>query len=218
MTPGPGSGPGERHDAGHDRSGWGTALRPGRRPALLCVDMVRAYFDDGGTFQLPSRDSLESAARVLAAAREAAVLVVHTKVRYAPGGVDGGIFFRKVAGLAVWVGDTPEGEFRPEVAPREGEPVIVKQMPSSFFGTSLAGTLTAAGVDTVVICGVSTSGCVRATAVDAMQHGFVPLVVGDACGDRSPTPHEANLADLQAKYAEVITEAQAVTYLSTLGP
>lgn len=209
------------HGAGHDRSGWGGALRPGARPALLLIDMVRAYFDDGGAFQLPSTASLESAARLLAAARDAGVPVVHTCVRYIPGGADGGVFFAKVAGLSVFAGEGPvgpddPGAFRPEVAPATGELLITKQMPSAFFGTSLAGTLTAMGVDTVVIAGVSTSGCVRASATDAMSHGFVPLVVADACGDRSLAVHDANLADLAAKYAEVIDEATARDYLASM--
>ena len=91
--------------------------------------------------------------------------------------------------------------------------MITKQYASAFFGTSLASTLHAWGVDTVVVVGVSTSGCIRATAVDAIQHGFVPLVVRDAVGDRAPEPHEANLRDLAAKYAEVVDEAAAVDYL-----
>jgi maleamate amidohydrolase len=94
--------------------------------------------------------------------------------------------------------------------------VISKQYASSFFGTHLAATLTAMGVDTLLISGLSTSGCVRATALDACQHGFLPFVVRDACGDRHPGPHEANLFDLQAKYAEVISEAQAIAHLKDL--
>jgi maleamate amidohydrolase len=91
--------------------------------------------------------------------------------------------------------------------------VITKQYASAFFGTSLASTLTALGVDTLLIAGVSTSGCIRASALDACQHGFVPLVVRDAVGDRHAAPHEANLFDLQAKYAEVLSLGQAVAYL-----
>ena len=87
-----------------------------------------------------------------------------------------------------------------------------------FFGTTLASTLTAMGVDTLLITGLSTSGCVRATALDACQHGFLPFVVREACGDRHPGPHEANLFDLQAKYAEVITEAQAIAQLQSISP
>jgi maleamate amidohydrolase len=214
---------GDPHSAGHDRSGWGGALQPGRRPVLLLVDLVRAYFDDGGAFQLPSDDAAASAGRLLAAAREAGVPVVHTCIRYAPDGSDGGVFLRKVAGLAVFAGEGPPGPdepggFEPRVRPADGERVVVKQMPSAFFGTGLAEQLHAEGVDTVVVAGVSTSGCVRASVVDAMSHGFVPLVVADACGDRTPEVHEASLTDLAAKYAEVVDEATAVAYLRTAGP
>lgn len=193
---------------------FGRRLEAGCRPALLMVDLVRAYFTPGTDLYLGGDSCLRSAARVLATARSAGVPVVHTRVRYAPGGADGGVFFRKVGALRHLVGDSPEGRFMPEVEPVDGETVIVKQYASSFFGTTLASTLTAMGVDTTVIAGVSTSGCVRATAVDACQHGFVPLVVRDAVGDRDPAPHEANLFDLQAKYAEVVGEADAVSYLS----
>ncbi len=206
------------HAAGHDRPGWGTPLQPGRRPALLCVDMVRAYFDDGGAFQLPSTRSLQAASRVLAAAREAGVLVAHSGVRYAADAVDGGSFVKRVPGLRVFIGDTEAGQFRAEVAPLADEVVVLKQMPSAFFGTTLASTLTAAGVDTVLVQGVSTSGCVRATVVDAMSHGFTVFVVGDACGDRSATVHDANLGDMGAKYAEVVDEAWAVGYLRDVRP
>jgi maleamate amidohydrolase len=126
------------------------------------------------------------------------------------------VFFRKLGALRELVGDAPGGQLMPEVAPRPGEPVVVKQYASGFFGTTLASTLIAWGVDTTVIAGVSTSGCVRATAVDACQHGFVPLVVRDAVGDRAPGPHQANLYDLQAKYAEVIDEPAAVRYLESV--
>jgi maleamate amidohydrolase len=159
-------------------------------------------------------DCLASAARVLAAAREAGIPVVHTRVSFAAGGVDGGPFFRKIAALRHFVGDGPLGAIRPEVAPLPEEIVLVKQYASSFFGTSLSSTLTGLGVDTLIIVGVSTSGCIRATAVDAIQNGYIPLVVRDAVGDREPGPHEANLFDLQAKYAEVVSEATVLDYLA----
>ena len=193
--------------------GFGGALAPGASPALLVVDLMRAYFDPDSPLCLPGRGCLDAAARVLAAAREGGVPVVHTRVAYGPGGADGGIFLRKVPALQQLVGGGPLGELMPEVAPRDDELVLVKQYASAFFGTTLASTLRAWGVDTVVVVGVSTSGCIRATAVDALQHGFVPLVVREAVGDRGPGPHEANLFDLQAKYAEVVGEQAATDYL-----
>jgi maleamate amidohydrolase len=183
---------------------------------VLAVDLMRAYFDPASELCLPDRHALESAARVVAAARAHGVPVVHTRVAYAADGADGGVFVRKVGALRRLFGGGPLSELMPEVAPVEGEVVVVKQYASAFFGTSLASTLRAGGVDTVVVVGVSTSGCVRATAVDAVQHGFVPLVVRDAVGDRDPGPHEANLFDLQAKYAEVVDEAAALGYLAHL--
>jgi maleamate amidohydrolase len=193
---------------------FGGHLEPGRSPALLLVDLVMAYFTPGSDLYLRDHGVLHSAARVLDAARQAGVPVVHTQVRYTEGGADGGVFFRKVRGLRHLVGDDPLGAPAPQVAPRGGEPVIVKQYASAFFGTSLASTLTSQGVDTVIVVGVSTSGCVRASAVDACQHGFIPLVVRDAVGDRDPGPHEANLRDLQAKYAEVVDESTILHYLA----
>jgi maleamate amidohydrolase len=198
-------------------AGFGRRREPGRRPALIMVDLVRAYFEPGADLYLGPTGCLQSAATVLAAARQAGVPVVHTQVRYAAGGADGGVFYRKVGALRHFAGTGPLGEIMPQVAPRDGEVVLVKQYASAFFGTSLASTLTASGVDTVLIAGVSTSGCIRATAVDAVQHGFVPLVVRDAVGDRDPRPHEANLFDLQSKYAEVVSEKAALAYLDELG-
>ncbi|WP_137121195.1 isochorismatase family protein [Segeticoccus rhizosphaerae] len=193
--------------------GFAGRLIPGRRPAVLAIDMMRAYFDEQSPFCLPSTSCLDSASRVLAAARATGVLVVHTRVEYGPKGVDAGVFLRKVGGLAQLIGPGPMSELMPQVAPADGELVVVKQYASAFFGTSLASTLVSAGVDTVVVLGVSTSGCVRASAVDALQYGFVPLVVREAVADRDDGPHEANLYDLQAKYAEVLDEQTAVAYL-----
>ncbi|GAB3021725.1 N-carbamoylsarcosine amidase [Nocardioides flavus (ex Wang et al. 2016)] len=192
---------------------FGATLTPGTRPTVLAVDLMRAYFDPASPLNLPDDGCLHSAARVLEAARAHDVPVVHTRVSYGPGGLDGGVFFRKVPALAQLVGDSPMGELMPEVAPRGDEVVVVKQYASAFFGTTLATTLHARGIDTVVVVGVSTSGCIRATVVDAIQHGFVPLVVEDAVGDRAPEPHWANLHDLRTKYAEVVDEPTAITYL-----
>lgn len=195
--------------------GFDGRLTPGTRPAVLSIDLMRAYFDKDSPLCLPSDDCLHAARRVLAVARAHGVPVVHTRVAYGPGGVDGGMFVRKVPALRqLFGGGGVMGELMPPVAPAADELVLVKQYASAFFGTTLASTLQAQGIDTLVLVGVSTSGCIRASAVDAVQHGFVPLVVRDAVGDRGPSPHEANLFDLQAKYAEVVDEPTAVAYLS----
>lgn len=193
--------------------GFAGTLRPGRHPVVLAVDLMRAYFDPASPMCLPSRECLASAARVLAVARGNGVPVVHTRVEFAPDGSDGGVFVHKVRALEHLFGGGPMSELMPEVAPVEGELVLTKQYASAFFGTSLASTLVARGVDTVVLVGVSTSGCIRATGVDAVQHGFIPLVVREAVGDRTRQAHDANLFDLQAKYAEVVDERTAAAYL-----
>lgn len=187
----------------------------GRRPALLIVDVVVAYLRPGSPLYDPAfQTALKSNERLVAAARQAGVPVIFTNVVYAPGGADGGVFYRKVPALQAFQAGSPDGAFPDTLQPQAGELVVSKQYASAFFGTSLAATLTARGIDSLLITGFSTSGCVRATGLDAMQHGFVPYVVADACGDRHPGPHKANLFDLQAKYAEVVGEAEALTLIA----
>ena len=188
----------------------------GERPALLIVDFVVAYLDPASPLYAGVESALASNERLLRAARKAGIPVLFTNVVYTPGGADGGVFYRKVPALRLFDKGSPLGAFPESLQPQAGELVISKQYASSFFGTHLAATLTAQGIDTLLITGLSTSGCVRATALDACQHGFLPFVVREACGDRHPGPHEANLFDLQAKYAEVISEAQAIAHLEAL--
>lgn len=194
-------------NADYQQAGFGGRLPFGRKPALVIVDFVRAYIEPGSPLYANCAPAFESAKRVLAGARAAGIPVIFTGVEFEPGGINGGIFFRKVGALKVFERGSRLGEYCDGLEPRAGEWLLLKQYASAFFGTTLAPTLTAQGVDTVIITGVSTSGCVRATALDACQHGFIPYVVRDAVGDRDPRPHEANLFDLQAKYAEVVTEA-----------
>lgn len=182
----------------------------GKAPALLIVDFVMAYLDKRSPLYAGVEDALASTARLLAVARVAGVPVIFTRVEYSKGGADGGLFFRKVPALKVFEAGSAMGVFPDQLKPQENELVVTKHYASAFFGTSLASTLTATCVDTLVIAGLSTSGCVRATALDALQHGFAPFVVTEACGDRHPGPHQSNLFDLQAKYAEVISENEAV--------
>lgn len=185
----------------------------GQKPALVIVDVVMAYLDPDSPLYAGVEDALASVERLVKAAREAGTLVVFTNVIYAKGGADGGLFFRKVPALKAFEAGSPLGAFPPSLQPQDGDLIVTKRYASAFFATHLASSLVATGIDTVLVTGFSTSGCVRATALDALQHGFAPFVVRDACGDRHPAPHEANLFDLHAKYAQVISEADAVNYL-----
>ena len=194
-------------------AGFGNRLGFGDHPALLMVDFARAYFDNGSPLYAHVEAVVPTAAAVLEAARQAEIPVVFTRVVYANGGLDGGLFYRKVQPLEVFRGESAAGQIIEELAPRQGELVIKKQYASAFFGTTLDSTLRSLGVDTVILTGLSTSGCVRATAVDAIQLGFRPTVVADAVGDRDRRPHEASLFDLAAKYADVLPADEVVSYL-----
>jgi maleamate amidohydrolase len=200
-------------EADYAAAGFGARLEFGGRPALLLVDVVEAYLRPDSQLYARAEPALESMIRLATAARDAGVPVVFTNVVYRAGGLDGGLFYRKVTALKAFDEGSPLGDFPARLQPRPDELVVSKQYASAFFGTTLASTLRALGVDCILLGGFSTSGCVRASALDALQNGFAPFVVRDACGDRDPRPHEANLFDLQAKYAEVIGESDAITYL-----
>ena len=193
-------------------------LTLGRRPALVMVDFVRAYLIESSPLFAAVEPARSASERLLRLARDARIPVLHTNVRFQADGCNGGVFYRKVPALRVFTeGSDPElSRFAPGLEPLPGEPVFTKQYASAFFGTSFGSTLTALGVDTLLIAGVSTSGCIRATAVDACQYGFVPVVVRDAVGDRPVGTHEANLYDLSAKYAEVLPLDEIQGYLATL--
>jgi maleamate amidohydrolase len=190
------------------RVGWGT------RPAVVVIDLVRAYTHPDGPFALPdAQTAVEATRELVETARDKDVPVYWTVVRFASGLADGGLFVRKVPALACFA-EGAAGEWGDlALEPEAGEVVVVKQYASAFFGTSLATTLHVAGVDTLVLAGVSTSGCVRATAMDALNSGFHPQVVRQACADRTAPLHENNLADVDAKYGDVIDLAEALDRL-----
>jgi maleamate amidohydrolase len=196
------------------RVGWGA------RPALVVVDLVRAYVELGGPFWLGGEDPgvptavLAACDELVDAARAVRAPVVWTQVRYAADLADAGFFAAKVPALACFTEGAPGGWGDLARRPFPEDTLVVKQHASAFAGTSLAATLRARGVDTVLVAGVSTSGCVRATATDALAAGFRPIVVAPACADRSRALHENTLADLDAKYADVVDVETAVAALS----
>ncbi len=204
--------------ADYAAAGFDGHLPFGSRPALLMVDVCNAYLDPASPLYAGVEAALASNIRLLAAARKAELPAIFTRVLYNSDGTDGGLFYRKVPALAAYLPGNPLGEFPSGFGPDPGEVVVTKQYASAFFGTSLAATLNTLRVDCLLITGFSTSGCVRATALDALQNGFAPFVVRDGCGDRAEGPHEANLFDLQAKYAEVIDEASALALMANLPP
>ncbi len=194
------------------------SLTPGANPALILVDFVQAYFDPDCELYADVDNALQSALRILEVARAKELLIIYTNVVYQAGGVDGGRFFEKALPLKHFLRGSPMGGWAAGLEPRGNELVVSKQYASAFFGTTLAATLTAQGIDTLILTGVTTSGCVRASCVDALSNGFIPIVVADACGDRHESPHQSNLFDMQAKYAEVWDEETVCNYLNKSGP
>ena len=188
----------------------------GKKPALILVDFVQAYFDPECELFADVEPELASALRVRAAARNAGIPVVLTNVEYHASMVNSGVFGKKARPLRNFKSGSNMGRWPDGLEPFDDELIISKQYPSAFFGTSLSSTLTANGIDSVILTGLTTSGCIRATCVDASSHGFIPIVVREACGDRASYPHEANLFDMNAKYADVVSEKDVVDYLDAL--
>jgi maleamate amidohydrolase len=203
-------------DANYARAGYHHRLDPGKKPALLVIDMVEAYFEPTSPLYAGVDAALASTLKLIDAARASGIPVIFTNVVITQGQFDGGIFARKVPALSCFAAGSPLGKWPKGLEPLPTDLIISKLYPSAFFGTALASTLTAAGIDTLILCGLTTSGCVRATCVDTMSYGFIPYVVVDACGDRAKGPHEANLFDMGAKYAEVVGESAALQYMASV--
>lgn len=200
-----------------DAGSFDGVLKAGRHPALLIIDMAMAYLDPSSPLFLDGEEAVAAASRLAALARAAGRPVVFTTVLYQGGGRDGTLFYRKVPGLRAFDEGSALRAFPPKLRPAPEDAVFVKQYASAFFGTSLATMLHSEKVDTVLIAGFSTSGCVRASTVDAIQHGFAPFVVASACADRRPELHSANLFDLGCKYAEIVDEEGAAAILRENG-
>lgn len=197
----------------YSRQGLGHQSGFGAKPALLVVDFTNGFNDPalfgGGNIAA----AIAQTEALLTCARGLDLTVVFTRVVYAADGSDTGVFCLKAPGLSKLTDDAPASQVVPQLAPLPGERVISKTQPSAFFGNDLAGWLKGRGVDTVLVTGCTTSGCVRASVVDAMSHNFRVIVVTDAVGDRAIGPHEANLFDMGQKYADLHTTAEVIARL-----
>ncbi|MCO5186209.1 MAG: isochorismatase family protein [Anaerolineae bacterium] len=189
----------------------------GRKPVILVVDFIRAYTTlDSPLFAADVVVAVAATVDLLTRARNKGIPVIYTQVLYSASGRDGGIFVQKVPVLRMLVSGEPLAEIVPELSPQPADVIIVKQYASAFFGTSLAAMLTSMGIDTIILAGCSTSGCIRATAVDGMQHGFRVVIPRECVGDRHRAPHESNLFDIDSKYGDVVAKADVLAYLGTL--
>ena len=198
----------------YEKQNFGNLSGIGESPALLIVDFVNGFTDPeqfgGGNIQ----DAIYKTVDLLAFARAHNMPVAMTRVVYSDDGSDNGIFCVKAPGLKGLTEDAHISQIVDELAPAKGEYVIRKTQPSGFFGTNLAGWYNSKGVDTVLVTGCTTSGCVRASVIDAMSYNFRTVIVTDGVGDRAIGPHEANLFDMGQKYGDLMSVSEIISVIS----
>jgi maleamate amidohydrolase len=197
----------------YERVRFGQSVTLGVRPAVLVVDFSRGFTDPECTLGSDLTREVEATSRVLAVAREREMPIIFTVIGFEPNLKDGSLWLQKMPALAELEIGGKWAEIDPRLERREDETVILKKGASAFFGTNLTSILISQGVDTIVLCGATTSGCIRASAIDLLQYGYPTLVPRECVGDRAQEPHEANLVDIQAKYADVVSVEEAISYL-----
>lgn len=209
---------GARYDASallYSKRGFGGRLGGGKKPAFVVVDLAKAFTDPKDEVGWELGSVIDYTREILDVMRSRGHLVVFLTVALEPAMMNT-IACQKIHGMANLRVGSREVEIDDRLGRREDEAVVVKQFFSGFFGTSLSSLLTSRGIDTILLGGTSTSGCVRATAMDGIALGFRPLVVEECCGDRSVEAHQANLFDIDQKYGDVISHAEALQYVKTV--
>ncbi|WP_136601589.1 isochorismatase family protein [Salinigranum halophilum] len=201
-------------DADYDDEAFGASVGLGDRPALLVIDLINAFTDPETDLGSDVDDVVDRTARLLDAFRDRDLPRYFTTVAYEDSYGDAGQFIEKVPALRELRLGTDAVEVDDRLAPEGDERVVLKKYASAFFGTDLQTELTTDRVDTLVLAGVTTSGCIRATAVDSLQHGYRTIVPADAVGDRAEGPHHANLFDIDAKYGDVVTTDAVLDHLT----
>jgi nicotinamidase-related amidase len=197
--------------------GFSQRIGFGLRPALLVVDVITAFTDPSSPLGSNLDEVVVAIQQLLHVARTRKIPVIFTTVAYDESAWQPAqIFITKVPSLKVLKAGTDAVDVDARLQRQVTEPVVCKQFASAFFGTSLFSLLTAQGCDTVIVTGCTTSGCIRASVVDALQYGFRPIVPLEAVGDRSPEPHQANLFDIQAKYGDVVALNEVLNYLQNI--
>jgi nicotinamidase-related amidase len=198
--------------------GFGQRIGFGERPALIIIDMATAFTDASAALGSNLDSQIAAIVPILAAARARDIPIFFSTVRYDDWEMrDAGLWALKQKGLATLTADTDGWKIDKRLDFRETDTLLVKKYASCFFDTDLGTRLTADRIDTLIVTGCTTSGCVRATAVDAVQYGFRPIVVREAVGDRSASAHAQSLFDLDAKYADVVRLEDALQYLKAFG-
>ncbi len=200
----------------YERARLGGSVTLGTLPGVLVVDFSRGFTEPGSTMGSDLTREVEATNRLLVAAREKDMPVIFTTIGFESNLKDGSLWLEKAPGLAELQVGGKWVEIDPRLGRMEEEAVILKKGASAFFGTNLPSILVSQKVDTIVLCGATTSGCIRATAIDLLQYGYPTLVPRECVGDRAQGPHEANLVDIQAKYADVVSVEDALSYLESV--
>ena len=190
----------------------------GHRPALVVVDVNRGFTDTASPLVCDLDDVVAAIAELLDGFRAAQLPVAFTTVAYDEAGKRAAaVFIEKIPALLTLEAGSVWAEIDPRIAPLPDEPVFTKLWASAFHGTAFSSFLTTNSCDSLVITGASTSGCIRATAVDGLQHGYRVVVPREAVGDRNPAAHDANLYDIDTKYGDVVSLAEALELISAPG-
>lgn len=206
----------EQTRAIHERGGWGGRLTWGARPAVVVVDLMTAFTDDAYALGSDLSSQVAATRALVAASRGRDLPIIWTTIGYDAHLSDAGIWPQKCSGLSELTRGSAAVTLDSRLEVDPSDTIIQKQGASAFFGTNLAPVLVSHGIDTILLCGASTSGCVRATAVDALQYGFACVVPRECVGDRSHRQHESNLFDIDTKYGDVCELERAVEYLKHL--
>jgi len=195
------------------KKGFAQTIGFGNKPALIVIDMMNAFTEEKlplGTNQALEIKQINS---LLLSARNKNIPIFFTKTFYEKADFsDAGLWFRKMKGLSTLKVNTFEVEIDKRLIIKGNEQIIVKKFASSFFETDLYNRLKLLSIDTIVIVGCTTSGCVRATAVDAIQLGFIPVIVEDAVSDRSAKAHDQSIFDIRAKYGDIVQSKEVLLY------
>ena len=200
----------------YQNKGFASRSGYGKRPALLIVDFIVGFTDPTSPLGGDFTSEVAETKKLIDAFRDVPLPIIYTTIEYDADFRDAGVFIKKVPSLSVLLRGSPMCAIDERIKPSHDDYIVSKKYASSFFGTNLDSYLRMQGVDTVIITGCTTSGCVRASAVDSLQYGFHTIVVRDAVGDRAEGPHEANLFDMDAKYADVVSTGDVTDYVDKI--
>ena len=198
--------------------GFGISIGFGERPALIVIDMLKGFTDPAMPLGADLDRQIEAQKPLVEIAHQRQIPVIFSTVIYEEAEAkDAGLWGVKMKGSLTLAAGSEAVKVDPRLDKKRDDILLVKKYASCFFGTDLVPRLNSRRIDTLIITGCTTSGCVRATAVDAVQNGFRPMVVREAVGDRSVAAHEQSLFDLNAKYADVVSLDETLQYLKTVG-